>query len=144
MKKIIIIALAALGFAVAASAQSRAIGARIGYGGEISYQHNVGNNFAEFDLGFLGGYGFSIAGIYDFNIGQAGPVNFYAGPGAQLTVLNGEDALALGIAVAGQIGAEYQIPSVPINISLDWRPAFYITQTHFGWEGIALGIRYRF
>lgn len=144
MKKIFIVVLAALAFTVAASAQPRAIGARIGYGGEVSYQHYLGNNFAEFDLGFLGGYGFSVAGVYDFNLGQAGDVNFYAGPGAQLTVLNGEDALKLGIAVVGQIGAEYAIPSAPITISLDWRPSFYITQTHFGWEGIALGIRYRF
>ena len=39
MKKIILIAALALGFAVAATAQPRALGVRLGNGGEISYQH---------------------------------------------------------------------------------------------------------
>ena len=49
MKKIFLIAALALGFAVAASAQPRAIGVRVGNGGEVSYQHSLGNNFLEVD-----------------------------------------------------------------------------------------------
>jgi hypothetical protein len=51
MKKIILAAALVLGFAVAASAQPRAIGVRIGNGGEISYQHSMGSNFLEVDGG---------------------------------------------------------------------------------------------
>ena len=49
MKKIILVAALVLGFAVAASAQPRAIGVRVGNGGEISYQHQLGSNFLEGD-----------------------------------------------------------------------------------------------
>ena len=52
MKKIILIAAMICGFAVAASAQPKALGLRFGYGAELSYQHNVaGANFIEADLG---------------------------------------------------------------------------------------------
>jgi hypothetical protein len=51
MKKIILVAAMVLGFAAAAVAQPRAIGVRIGNGGEVSYQHTLGNNFLEVDGG---------------------------------------------------------------------------------------------
>ena len=51
MKKIIVIAALMLGFAVAASAQPRAIGGRLGNGAEVSYQHTLGQNFLEIDGG---------------------------------------------------------------------------------------------
>ena len=55
MKRIILIAALALGVAFAAAAQPRAIGVRLGYGGEISYQHTLGGaNFVEANLGSLG------------------------------------------------------------------------------------------
>ena len=63
MKKIILAAALVLGFAVAASAQPRAIGVRIGNGGEVSYQHSLGSNFLEVD----GGLGLGFDGT--FNVG---------------------------------------------------------------------------
>lgn len=145
MKKFIIAILSVFAFVAVASAQPRAIGVRAGYGGEISYQHYVGDSFIEADLGLVGNHGFYVTGIYDFNIGYAGPFSFYAGPGAQVGFYNaGENAMALNLAVGGQIGAEWAIPSAPINISLDWRPMFYLMHGGFGWDGFALGLRYRF
>ena len=74
MKKIILIAAMVLGFAVAATAQPRALGVRIGNGGEISYQHTLGNNFLEVDgglgLGFDGVFNVGATGIYNFMIAQ--------------------------------------------------------------------------
>ena len=66
MKKVILVAALVLGFAVAASAQPRAIGVRIGNGGEISYQHQLGRNFLEVD----GGLGLGFDGT--FNVGATG------------------------------------------------------------------------
>lgn len=150
MKKIIVAVLAVLAFSVAASAQPKAIGIRAGWGGEISYQHWVGgSNFVEADLGLVG-HGFYLTGAYNFNIGNAGDFNFYAGPGAQIGMSNYRDSennvhSRLGLAVVGQIGAEYNFPGVPINISLDWRPALYLLNgIGFGWQGFALGLRYNF
>lgn len=152
MKRLIVIVLSIFAFTAAASAQSKAIGGRFGWGGEISYQHYLGGaNFLEADLGFNGGgaNGFYLTGVYNFNIGNSGDFGFYAGPGAQLGVNNvrhSDNTVTshFGLAIVGQVGCEYAIPGVPLNLSLDWRPAFFLTGGAFGWEGFGLGIRYRF
>ena len=149
MKKVIAILVAALAFAAIASAQPRALGIRGGwnghFGGEVSYQHSLGNNFAEFDLGLYGN-GFSLAGIYDFILANAGIVNFYAGPGAMVQIVNHTDASHLHAAIVGQIGFEIET-GIPLNISVDWRPGFFLAgddHPYFGWQGFALALRYRF
>ena len=93
---------------------------------------------------------FNASATYNFMIAQPqwtdkGEWGFYAGPGAQVGFYNaGENAMALNLAVGGQIGAEWAIPAAPINITLDWRPMFYLMHGGFGWDGFALGLRYRF
>ena len=145
MKKLIAILVGVLAFAAVASAQPRAIGVRAGYGGELSYQHALGSNFLEADLGFLGSaHGFYLTGIYDFVLAQAGIVNFYVGPGVQLGFYNFDGVSRFNAGIAGQLGMEFEIPSIPLNLSLDWRPTYYFTGGGFGWQGFALGIRYRF
>ena len=148
MKKFIIVVIAALGLAATAMAQPRALGVRVTYGAEISYQHNLGSNFLEADLGLFGN-GFYLTGVYDFIFANEGDFNFYAGPGAQLGLASytneeGNKSLACGAGVVGQVGAEYNFASIPLQMSLDWRPCFSITGGGFGWQGFALGIRYRF
>lgn len=145
MKKVIIMLVSVLAFAAVASAQPRTFGLRIGYGGEVSYQHYMGSNFVEADLGFLGGNGFYATGVYDFVFAQSGDFNFYAGPGASLGFYSSGGSSALSLSVVGQIGAEYQIPAIPMNISIDWRPGIGL----LGYSGlygssIALSLRYRF
>ena len=116
----------------------------------MSYQHYLGgSNFIEADLGFMSG-GLRLTGIYDFDLGSAGNFNFYVGPGASLGFVNrtdgnGNPKTYFSAAVVGQVGAEFAVPGVPLNFSLDWRPAIYFTGgSVFGWDGFALGIRYRF
>ena len=122
MKKIIMIAAMVLGFAVAASAQPKAIGLRVGYGAELSYQHNVGENFIEADLGLASFKNLGIAATYNFNIAQFGEgFNFYAGPGIGLGM--GE---TLSVGIAGQAGIEYNFSEAPVQVSLDVRPYFEI------------------
>ena len=123
---------AALAFAAVASAQPKAVGVRVGNGAEVSYQHYLGgSNFIEADLGFMSN-GFRLTGIYDFDLGSAGNFNFYVGPGASLGFVNGTDGNGnaktyFSAAVVGQVGAEFAVPGVPLNFSLDWRPAIYFT-----------------
>ena len=147
MKKLIVLLVSVLAVAAVASAQPRALGIRAGYGGEISYQHGGGAGFLEADLGFLGyNHGIYLTGIYDFILGSAGICNFYAGPGVALGFWNDPQANTSGFnaGVAGQLGIEFEIPSIPMNISLDWRPTYSFMYGGFGWAGFALGIRYRF
>lgn len=147
MKKVLIVALSVLMFGVAASAQPRALGVRATWGAEVSYQHNLGANFVEADLGLFNG-GFYLTGIYDFVFASEGNFNFYAGPGAQVGFYggyddNGNSVTKMSLGIAGQVGAEYNF-SLPISVSLDWRPTFNFIGGGFGWQGFALGIRYRF
>ena len=144
MKKVLAILVAAFAFVAVASAQPRALGVRAGYGGEISYQHGSSAGFLEADLGFWANNGFYVTGVYDFIFANAGIVNFYVGPGVQLGFYNHADASGFNAGLAGQLGMEFEIPSAPVNISLDWRPVYYFNYGGFGWQGIALGIRYRF
>lgn len=144
MKKTLLILAALLGFAVAASAQSRALGIRAGYGGELSYQHSLGANFAEFDLGWFS-KGFDVVGIYDFIIAGNGEVNLYAGPGAQLGFYNYDGTSKMNVGLAGQIGVEWNFPGVPLQLSIDWRPVYFFLNGHgFGYDSAGLGLRYRF
>lgn len=96
MRKTILIIAAVLGFAVAAAAQPKAIGIRIGWNVDVDYTHTVGGaDFLEFDLG-LDGYGegysnFHIDGLYNFMIAEPawtsmGTWGFYGGPGASVAV----------------------------------------------------------
>lgn len=150
MKKIIVIAAILFGVAVAASAQPRAIGVRIGNGGEISYQHSMGSNFLEVDgglgLGFDGIFNVGATGIYNFMISEFGNgFGFYAGPGAGVGLGLGE-ANYFTLSAAGMVGIEYNF-SFPLQLSLDFRQHVGIGLGGHGlWtpSSIGLGVRYRF
>ena len=144
MKKILTVLAAVLMIGIAAQAQPRAIGVRAGYGAELSYQHTLGGaNFAELDLGW-GVSNFCAALAYDFLIGTGTPVNFYVGPQATAYLANGDNNMIFGLGAGAQLGLEYNF-NFPLQLSLDWRPTFFfIPGTAFGWNSIALGIRYNF
>ena len=144
MKKVIAILIAVMAFTAVANAQSRSIGIRATYGGELSYQHNMGSaSFLEADLGFAVKNGFVLTGIYDFILGQSGVFSIYAGPGAQLAFWDTEDYSGLGLGIAGQLGVEYVFPA-PIGISVDWRPRFDFIHGGFGYSSVAFSLRYMF
>lgn len=151
MKKIITVIAVLLAAAAVSFAQPRAIGVRVTNGAEISYQSAMGTNFAEFDLGWSPNY-INLAAVYDIVFSSVDNFNFYAGPGADLFLHNAIDdkdakssTQQFGVGIAGQLGMEYQISAIPMNISLDWRPVIrLIGTTGFGWDSIALGLRYRF
>jgi len=153
MKKLFLILTIAVLSTVAASAQPRAIGARFGYGAEISYQHDLGSNFVEADLCFPGFWGLGAAATYNFMIAQPkwtekGTWGFYAGPGAVLNTSFQFAALYVG--VCGQVGLEYIFENTPLQLSIDWRPtlgpAINKEGVSFGWAmyGGGLSIRYKF
>ena len=149
MKKIFAIALCLLAFATAASAQSRALGIRAGGDAEISYQHDLGGNFAEFDLGLSGYKNIVVTGVYDFIIASPDNFNIYVGPGAQVGMYKyategNEEALHLGVGLGAQLGVEYQFGTIPFNIALDWRPMWDFLGAGASWSSAAISFRYRF
>ena len=145
MKKLLLVLATVLGMAVVAAAQPRAIGVRVGYGAEVSYQHTLGgNNFGELDLGWSAG-AFNAGLSYDFSICPVGPLNFYAGPQVNFGFANADGTSIFLLGAGAQLGLEYAFEQIPLQLSLDWKPTFYfVPATAFGWAGIALGVRYLF
>ena len=152
MKKIILVAALVLGFAVAASAQPRALGLRGGWGAELSYQHGFGADFLQADLGLNTFNSVHGSVIYNFMIAQPawtsrGEWGFYAGPGAAVGMSfgTGDNDGYFHVAAAGMVGLEYTF-WFPLQLSLDLKPTLGFGFGHgFHWGVMpALGIRYRF
>jgi hypothetical protein len=151
MKKVLLIMVAVMGLAFAANAQNN-LGARFGggqgYNAEISWQHGLGGNRLEADLGWANykdASSFSLTGIYQFVFDL--PYNFawFIGPGASFCMATVEGESKFALALAGQVGIEYDFAAIPLQLSLDVRPRLnVIPSTTFRWGDIALGIRYMF
>jgi hypothetical protein len=147
MKKIAFIAVLLFGFAAAAYAQPKAIGARCGYGFEASYEHYIGNpNFLEVDAGMFNpvNVGFRLTGTYNWVFAQPdwsskGTWSWYAGPGVSLGSAYYNDANNFYFGVVGQVGLEYQF-WFPLQISADFRPTFGVCDGEFYQDGITLGL----
>lgn len=127
-------------------AQPRALGLRGGYGAELSYQHSLGRNFVEADLGWTVN-GMWVSGMYDFLFPIQDGFSFYVGPGAQVGMFtyykDGRNVARFDLGLVGQIGVEYCF-NFPLQLSLDWRPSFTFLGGGFGYYGIGLGVRYKF
>ena len=136
MKKIILIAALALGFTVAATAgnpiekkfggKSRALGLRGGYGVELSYQHSLGENFVEADLGLFGFGAINAVATYNWMLAQPqwtsrGDWGFYAGPGVAVGFDFNSATAGVNVGAVGQIGLEYTF-WFPLQLSIDIRP----------------------
>lgn len=163
MKRIILIAIAFLGFTTLITAQEiadNALGLRLGdsdgFGAEISYQRALGsNNRLELDLGIRSGNhydGFKLAGIYQWVWNIDGGFNWYAGPGAGIASYSYDknyydnDSQTF-LFIGGDVGIEYNF-DIPLMLSLDFRPEFGLGNSAFDNNDldfdIALGIRYQF
>lgn len=154
MKKFFVLLVAVVAFGFAANAQN-ALGLRFGggsgYGAEISFQKGMGANRLEFDLGLsnLGANNdmeFNLAGVYQWTFGIVDNLNWYVGPGLNIDYCSNH---GLGLGICGQIGIEYNIPSIPFQVSLDARPTYRLLvpencgMGNFGW-GACLAVRYTF
>ncbi|MFY9162022.1 MAG: hypothetical protein WAN96_05980 [Paludibacteraceae bacterium] len=165
MKKLLIAIVAFLAIsAVAVNAQPRAIGARLGYGIDFSYQHSLGErNMVQLEVGLPAFSGIEAAATYDWifpitSWTEAGEWNWYAGVGAG-GGYNWAHPLVIGysitegfVGLAGRIGVEYNF-EFPLQLSLDWRPiigpAFDSGSVYFNFGSLyagacSLGVRYRF
>ena len=152
MKRIILILVAVVALGTSAMAQNN-LGARLGVGygvgAELSWQHGLGGNRMEWDLGISShdkwGYA-NLTGIYQWTWNITGGLGWYAGVGANLSILTG-DYSGFGLGIDGQVGLEYNF-NIPLQLSLDFRPAWHLIGKDdyrgLGWGGLNLGIRYRF
>jgi len=163
MKKLILMAIFALGATVATNAQTiseNAIGLRIGggngTGAEVSYQRAVGgdNNRLEFDLGLRNDKNnydsFKLAALYQWVWNIEGGFNWYVGAGGGIGNIDSKNDRyndETFVFLAGNIGIEYNF-DIPLLISLDFRPEIGFINDNDRYNqfspDIALGLRYQF
>ena len=143
MKKLITI----LAFVVVCSAaKSQELGIRFGdvVGNDVAVDALFSTGkFSRIHADVSFGDGVGVEAVWDFlfrPLGSEG-LNWYAGAGA--TAFIHEDIFLLGI--NGEIGLSWNIPNVPISLSADWRPVFYIVEeTDFRADGFGINVRYVF
>ena len=160
MKKIFTTMVVMLAVASVAFAQPRAIGGRVGYNTEFSYQHSItdgmyvdltaglGNAWSRWayaDVTASFDWVFNIKGIWNWFVGPAAGIGFGYG-----VAYKDYDYMPMRVNVGGQIGFEWQF-GIPLNLTVDWRPMINVMgfkNTYYGpWYGLAnigVGLRYRF
>lgn len=156
MKKLLLVLVAVMGLSFAANAQN-AIGLRLGYGNEISYQTAMGANRLELDLGSLDALLYhynwnflSLTGTYQWTFELPVPgLGWYVGPGVMAGYYISEDTTVggLNLGIGGIIGLDYKFNGIPLQMSLDARPMYAVVHPQY-FNGIgysaALGVRYTF
>jgi len=151
MKKIFLTLSVVLLFAGVVNAQDykTGIGARLGWDVGLTVKHFLNEKSAiEGILAYPYKWGGpSITGLYEIhnNIGGIERLRWFIGGGAHVgfygSGYTGGAATAIGL--DGILGLEYSFSDIPINLSLDWKPQFDIVPaTFFGYQGVALSIRY--
>lgn len=156
MKKLLIGLTLVLVMFSAAEAQDykNAIGLRGGLFSGITFKHFVSDRAALEGLLETRWSGLGITGLYEIhaNAFDVDRLNWYYGGGAHIGFYDsnktgwgtaGTSYSVIGL--DGILGMEYNISEIPINISLDWKPAVHIIGYSDFWpEGFALSIRYTF
>jgi len=154
-KYILIVVIAVLGINASAQSYDNAIGLRGGVASGVTFKHMLGDN-AGFELIAASRWkGFSFTALYEVHA-QAFDVeglNWYYGGGAHVGSWRGyknhpyfDDGRSYTIVgIDGIVGIEYNITEIPINISIDYKPAFNLVgYTGFWGDNGALSVRYYF
>lgn len=127
-------------------AQNWGVGLVGGFDYGLQVKKYMGANALDF-RGHLHNHGFQVAGLYEWNhdLGSNFTLYYGAGIGVGSWKIDADHDMGLGLDVEGIVGVEWQIPGVPLAISLDYRPAFEILpSTSFYAKGFAFGIKYLF
>lgn len=142
----------------------KAIGLRLGYPASISYKVFLdgSNNAVEGFVSFRNygnwknnfryrSFGIGIAYQVHNQIKEVNGLQWYYGVGGAVRFYNDNDGFLddddrTGIVILGFLGLDFKFPEAPINISLDWVPAFRVTgyNNGFGGDNGALAVRYTF
>lgn len=128
------------------SSYKTAVGVKF-YPGAITFKHFVSDKAALEGLASFWKGGVRITGLYElhFPLLDVDGLQWYVGPGAHLGIYDEKyyDGTTY-IGVDGILGVDYKISGAPLNLSLDWNPAFEFGDgaRFTSWGG--LGVRYTF
>jgi hypothetical protein len=133
---------------------SNAIGLRGGFYNGITVKHFIKDNVAVEGILASRWRGFEITGLYEIHkpAFDTERLHWYYGGGAHIGFWNGNyvnwgttNTSYVVVGIDGILGIEYNFAEFPVNISLDWKPAFNIIGYSGFWgDGGAFSIRYLF
>jgi len=105
------------------------LGVKISSGVAASYKTFISNkNALEFQTTFFR-QGLRMVGLYEFHkpFNNVDGLSWYFGPGAHVGIWkkNYRDKYnsTVDVGIDGVLGIDYKVPSLPINLSLDWQPS---------------------
>lgn len=130
-----------------------ALGVRINGGGGITLKHMLNERDGFEGILYTRWRGVNITGLYvvHYPVFTEPGFRFYMGAGAHIGFWDGnrnpwwddDDRSHTVVGVDGQIGLEYTFDKIPLNLSLDWKPAInLIGRTNFWGSDAALSVRY--
>jgi len=130
------------------------IGLRGGLSNGLTIKHFLGEKTAIEGILSSRWKGFNITGLYEIHkqAFDTERLNWYYGVGGHVGFWNGNDVDWVNdnddytvIGIDGILGLEYNFKEIPINLSVDWKPAMNIIGYSGFWgDGGALSIRYIF
>ncbi len=157
MRKLILTIVFVFAFIVLSSAQDykTGIGLRAGYPAGLTVKHFISDRAALEGIFATRWRGFVITGLFEAHrqLADVDNLNWYYGVGAHIGFWNTNSSISWGeagtaytvVGIDGILGLEYNFEEIPINLSLDWKPAFNLTGYSGFWgDGGAFSIRYIF
>lgn len=148
MKRLFVLIFVATAFTLSASAQSSyktALGVRLSSSvpaikNGISFKQFIGRNAFEAILSF--GDGTALAGLYEVHKPLGVPnLQWLIGAGGYIGFSNEDKKFG----AAGIIGVDYKVPTLPVNLTVDWKPELNIvSKVGFETSGVGFSARYTF
>lgn len=149
----------------AQSEYKSAVGGRVGIPIAGSIKHFISQagaleGYAGFrdagNSGYYDGINITIGGMYQhhFPIGDIDGFKWYIGGGALVQFFNindnrnTNDYSSTGIGLNGVGGVDYKFKGIPLNVSADWMPTFFLNKTYYsnfgaGYGGLAARYTFR-
>ncbi len=129
------------------SSYKTALGVKAWDGAGISFKHFFHSKDAVELTGYFWGHGMRLTGLYEIHtpIANVTGLKWYIGPGAHIGFYNTNYGDGVFAGIDGVLGLDYKFKSLPLNMSVDWQPAFEFGNNRGfvgNWGG--LGIRYTF
>lgn len=129
-----------------------ALGLRINEGLGISLKHMMDDRQGVEGIIYTRWHGFNLTGLYavHYPVFNEPGFRFYIGGGAHFGIFDGngspwwdDDVNDFVLGVDGQIGLEYTLDKIPLNLGLDWKPAInFIGSDDVWFSDLGLSVRY--
>lgn len=133
--------------AESATDYNSAFGLRLGYPLGLTFKTFTSQHSA---VEFLAGYwygGVNVTGLYEYHgdISGAPGLKWFVGGGLDFSYWNNYSYSGPAFAIDLIGGLDYKFNNAPLNVSLDWKPAFYVAgERGFRGTGAAVSLRYTF